>query len=344
MEETDSKPEEKIEEEGAPSTVASTGAVEGETSSEPEGAAPVTEPKEKRAFPGEVPMTFQETLERLPKKDRGDSRILTLMMQPILGALPNQVKKDLEAAVANQMFFSVAGATGLNILLNLFCYPVLLMLLAIGMNGVDVLFSQKINGLILLGFFIGFVEGFYRIKEGILQARPPEEMIFRGSFYGGPLTGLASWLAGRPKLLRDNPVPVEGFYGKGFVDKLERERRYGHAYTIEDLGEAYHLRLEFPRKVPDIALLASADLPSEMPDYDYDLTLKDGHFIVKGRCVDERVRRFSGGVGAFPAEFTTVIPLEEKVEGFSHRCEDKLLEVLLLKGKPDGEPVRPEPN
>ncbi len=289
-------------------------------------------------------MTFKEVLERIPAKQPGVASILTLLMQPILGALPNQVKKDLEVTVGNRIVFSAAAATGLNILLNLFGYPVLLMLVAIGLNGLDVVFSQKINGFVLLGISLGILEGFYRIKEGLLYAKPVEEMIFRASFYGGPLSVLAPWFAGRPKLLRDIPVPVEGFYGKGFVDKLERERRYGHAYTIEDLGVAYHLRLEFPRRVPEILLLEHSDLPSEMPDYDYDLTLKDGHFIVKGKLTDQRVRRFCGNVGAFPGEFTTVIPLDETVEGFSHRFENKLLEVLLLKGKFDGESVGVEQN
>jgi len=344
MEETDNKPEDKSAEEGASSPEATTQDSVEETPSETGGTTPATVSREQRTFPGEVPMTFQETLERIPMKERGGARILTLLMQPILGALPNQVKKDLEATVGNRKVFSATAATGVNILLNLFGYPVLLMLVAIGLHGVDVVFSQKINGFILLGLFIGFSEGFYRIKEGILHARPVEEMVLRGSFYGGPLTVLAPWFAGRPKLLRDIPVPVEGFYGKGFVDKLERERRYGHAYTIEDLGVAYHLRLEFPRRVPEIALLANSDLPSEMPDYDYDLTLKDGHFIVKGKLTDERVRRFCGGVGAFPAQFTTVIPLGEKVEAFSHRFKNKLLEVLLLKGKFNGESVGAEQN
>jgi len=336
MEETDNKPEDKSEEELASSPEATTqGDVEGAPSKTGK-ATQATASMEQRSFPGEVPMTFQETLDRIPIKEPGVASFLTLLMQPILGALPYQVKKDLEATVGNRIVFSTAAATGLNILLNLFAYPVLLMLVAVGLNGVDVVFSQEINGFVLLGISIGFLEGFYRIKEGILHARPVEEMIFRGSLYGGPLSVLAPWFAGGPKLLREIPVPVEGFYGKGFVDKLERERRYGHAYTIEDLGVAYHLRLEFPRRVPEIILLEHSDLPSEMPDYDYDLTLKDGHFIVKGKLTDQRVRRFCGNVGAFPGEFMTVIPLEERVEGFSHRFENKLLEVLLLKGKSNG--------
>ena len=111
----------------------------------------------------------------------------------------------------------------------------------------------------------------------------------------------------------------------------ERERRYGNVYTIEDRGGALLVRLEFPRRMPDIGIASRAKLPDEMPDYDYDLALQNGHFIIKGRCADENVRKISSSVGAFPPEFTTVISLSEKVVGFVHRFENKLLEVMLLK-------------
>jgi len=138
-------------------------------------------------------------------------------------------------------------------------------------------------------------------------------------------------LARRAGIIRNLPIPVDGFYAKGFIDKLERERRYGNVYTMEDRGDAFLFRLEFPRKIPDIGLPARSQLPDEMPDYDYDLSLRDGHFVVKGRCTDERIRKISSSIGAFPPEFTTVIPLSEKVIGFSHHFENKMLEVFLLK-------------
>jgi hypothetical protein len=68
-----------------------------------------------------------------------------------------------------------------------------------------------------------------------------------------------------------------------------------------------------------------------MPDYDYDLALKDGQLIVKGKCTDENVRKISSSFGAFPPEFTTAIPLQQRVAGFAHRFDNKLLQVLLLK-------------
>ena len=293
---------------------------------------PPKELKPVKHFPGELPQNFQDTMDKLQGSGRLGRRILIVLLQPILGALRDSVKRELEKVVAKTAFFNLPMATGLNIVLSMIAYPLVLMVLAVGMDGSEILFSQKINGFILLGSFFGLLEGGYRLREGILQAKPPEEMIFRGAFYGAPFSGVAkALLAGHGRMVRSIPVPVDGFYERGYVEKRERERRYGHAYTIEDLGEAYHLRLEFPRTVPDVGLPVRSELPEEMPDYDYDLVIKNGHFIIKARCSDERVRRLSGNAGAFPAEFTTVIPLQEKIKGFSHRSADQLLEIILLK-------------
>lgn len=289
---------------------------------------------EKR-FPDELPADFGELLLRIERKGPLKGwfpRILILVSQPLLGALPHRTKKELERAVG--FFFNTAGATGMNILLNMILYPVILLGIAAGLSGVDLLFSQSANSYILLGIALGFAEGAYRLREGLFQFKPPGEMSFGPALYGIPLSFvLTPLLERRAGIVRSGHVPVDGFYKKGFDEKLERERRYGNVYTLEDWGSAYYLRLEFPRVVPDIGLSVRTELPDEMPDYDYSLLLKDGHLVIRGRCSDERVRKISGNVGAFPAEFTTVIPLREKVEGLSHRYGDKILEILLLKAQ-----------
>src|SRR5438128_10254469 len=102
---------------------------------------------------------------------------------------------------------------------------------------------------------------------------------------------------------------------------------------MEDRGGAYLLRMEFPRRMPVIGLPDRLQLPDEMPDYDYDLALKNGQFIIKGKCTDERVRKISSSIGAFPPEFTTSSPLVERVLGFAHHFDNKLLQVFLLTAK-----------
>jgi len=291
--------------------------------------------KPDKHFPGEVSTSFREMLLQFESRSplaRTLPRIFIFVLQPLLGALPHQAQKDLERAVGNPVFFSATRATGLNILANMVLYPAILVGIVAATMGVDVLFSQKINIYLLIGLILGLLEAVYRLREGIFHVRPVEEVVFGAAAYGVPLSyALRQLMPSHAGIIRASTVPVDGFYEKGFTEKIDRQRRYGDVYTLEDWGKAYFLQLEFPRKMPEIGLPGRQELPDELPDYDYDLALKDGHFVVKGRCTDERVRRISSSIGAFPTEFTTVIPLRERIYGFSHRFENKLLEVLLLK-------------
>ena len=288
----------------------------------------------KKTFPNEVSESFEELSRQYGKAgflSKGLAKSLVILGQPLLGALPHESKKQIEAAVQSP-WFTVAGSTGLNIVHNAVIYPVVCMGVAVILHGPAVLFSQAINNYVLVGLLLAVAEGIYRLKDGILHAKPAEEMVFPAAIYGLPLgLFLRPFLAKHAGVVREIPIPVDGFYSRGFVEKLERERRYGNVYTVEDRGGALFLRLEFPRRLPDIGLPSRQQLPDEMPEYDYDLALKDSQFIVKGRCTDERVRKISSSIGAFPPEFTTIVPLKERVVGFAHHFENKLLEVLLLK-------------
>jgi len=245
--------------------------------------------------------------------------------------LPHSIKKRLEMAMQTPLF-TAAGSTGLNIVHNAVLYPLVCMAIAAATNGVQVILSQDINKYLVIGLLLATVEGVIRLKDGIFKAKPANEMTFLPSFYGVPLAMIADFLLAKyTGLVREIPVPIEGFYSKGFVDKLERERRYGNVYTVEDRGASYLVRMEFPRWIPDIGIASRTQLPDEMPDYDYDLLLQDEQLVVKGKCADEKVRKISSSVGAFPPEFTTVIPFRDRIVGLAHHFENKLLEVLLVK-------------
>jgi hypothetical protein len=297
---------------------------------------PKKEARPKKIFPNELPNDFGElaTQFRSSGKLSRVGRLLIALSQPVLGALPHKMKKDLESAVQNPVIFSVAGSTGLNIFLNAVLYPIVLMVLASAVEGAAVLFSQDINIFLFIGITLAVIEGVFRLRDGIFHVKPPEEMKFPAAIYGLPLAVLLQpLLTKQTGMVRNLPIPVDGFYSRGFVEKLERERRYGNVYTVEDRGGALLLRLEFPRWIPDIGVADRSQISDEMPDYDYDLALQDGQFIVRGSCTDERVRKISSSVGAFPPEFTTIIPLQDRIVGFAHKFENKLLEVFLLKDR-----------
>jgi hypothetical protein len=288
----------------------------------------------KKTFPKELPMGFDEASKKYGEgagSMPGALKAAIILLQPVLGALPHNAKKRIEEALQTPLF-TAAGSTAVNIVHNAVLYPLVFMAVAAALQGPRVIFSQDVNKYVLLGLLLATVEGLFRLKDGILRARPASEMTFPPSFYGAPLGIVVEpFLKKYTGLIRDVPVPVEGFYSKGFDDKLERERRYGNAYTVEDRGGAFLVRMEFPRSLPDIGIAKREQLPDELPDYDYELELQDGQLTVKGKCTDEAVRKISSSVGAFPPEFVTVIPFRQKTTGFAHRYENKILEVLVEK-------------
>jgi len=290
----------------------------------------------KKTFEKELPASFQEISAQFKSGGslgQGLGRTIVLLAQPVLGALPHNTKKRLEDAVQSPLF-TAAGSTGLNIVHNAVLYPLVCIAIAVLWHGPDIIFSQEINLYVLVGILLAAAEAVFRLRDGIFRVKPADEMRFPASIYGVPLSLiLQPFLERHAGIIRDTPIPVDGFYSKGFVEKLERERRYGNVYTVEDRGDAFLLRMEFPRRAPDIDLAGNSKVPEEMPDYDYDLALVDGQFVIKGKCTDEQVRRISSSVGAFPPAFTTIIPLREKVVGFAHHFENKLLEVFLVKDR-----------
>ena len=288
-------------------------------------------PREPKVFPGQLPMGFDDLAQRIQTSESSLLRVAVMLSQPLLGALPAESRDDV-AELAGRPYFIGAAATALNMILNMLVYPVAFVVVGVMVEGLGLAFGKGVNMYILVGFLVALAEVLYRLRYSIFRAVPVEEVTVSGALYGAPLTVLLRpLLAHKGKLLRRIPVPVEGFYDARFVEKLERERRYGHAYTVEDLGKAYHLRLEFPTQVPRLGITISSSLPRRMPDYDYDLLLKEGQLIVRGRLLDERVRKVSSSIGAFPPEFTTVIPLQDRVYGFAHHLGSKVLDVLLLK-------------
>jgi hypothetical protein len=300
----------------------------------PKPAAIKSPPRPKKTFPKELPISFEEAEKQYAGEHSqitGGARQAVILLQPVIGALPHGIKKRLEIALQTPLF-TAAGSTAVNIVHNAVLYPIAFIAIAAIINGPEIIFSQDINKYILIGLLLAGIEGLVRLKDGIFGAKSSNEMKFLASFYGAPLGILAAPLLERyTGLVRDIPVPVQGFYSEGFVDKLERERRYGNVYTVENRGKSFLVRMEFPRYVPDIGIADRAPLPDEMPDYDYDLTLGDEELIIKGKCTDENVRKISSSIGAFPPEFTTVIPLHERIAGFTHHFDNKVLEVLLVK-------------
>jgi hypothetical protein len=128
-------------------------------------------------------------------------------------------------------------------------------------------------------------------------------------------------------------VPVDGFYGREFEAKRERERRYGEVYFVEEFDRGYYIRLELPRKIPPSAAREDLSIGDAMPDYDIRVSLDPDTVTIRGSVVDPELRAVCGISPAFPADFRTQIPLQGPLDGFRQSYRDKILELAVLKAE-----------
>ena len=252
--------------------------------------------------------------------------------EPVLGAMPDSVKADLERAVGTTGGFSRVRSTALNMIFNLILYPALLTAFAVAVLG-DRLFSQSTGGWIMLGVLVAAGEAAWRLREGVIHAKPADELTYRGCWYGLALAPLGSILvrAGGAGRRTERKVAFDGFEGTMHEDKTERDRRYGTVYTVAEYANAYLVRLEMPRMLPPSSLKRLWNLPDEMPDYDYNLLLGDNVITISASVRGETIRRLSYVSSSFPADFTTRIEFGKPVDAFKHRMRDKVLEVVVFK-------------
>ncbi|MCS6926688.1 MAG: hypothetical protein NZ578_12380, partial [Candidatus Binatia bacterium] len=230
-------------------------------------------------------------------------------------------------------FFHTATATGLNVLLNLLLYPTILLGVYATVLGGEI-FSQGGNKWIFLGLVLATGETLVRLRELFFHGVPPGQATLRGAFYGlllAPLVApfLSIAVGARPP--EKGEIAVEGYYSPEFDEKTERARRYGEVYTVEEFGNAYLIRMELPRRVPVSAAKRELGIGDDMPDYEYDLSLNDGTFVIKGKLTDPQIRKLAAVSPAFPPDFTKQIELGAPAASFKHRYRDKVLEVVVFK-------------
>jgi ferredoxin len=289
-------------------------------------------------FAGELDDDFDAVLARVDTATVSTApvpvQIALRLAEPLLGAMPDGVKRNLEEAVGNAAGFSRIRATALNMTLNLILYPSILTAFSVLALG-DSLFSLATRGWILLGVLIASGEAAWRLREGILHGKPAFELTYRGCWYGLALAPLGQILARGPRLKRvERKIAFDGFSVDLYDEKLERDRRYGTVYTVNEYANAYLVRLEMPRKLPPSSLKRLWNLPDELPDYDYSIALGDGVLTINASVRGDALRRVTYVSPAFPPDFMTRIDFDKPVASFKHRLRSKVLEVIVLKGEP----------
>ncbi|MGH7778876.1 MAG: hypothetical protein ACREQR_03500, partial [Candidatus Binataceae bacterium] len=295
-------------------------------------------PLGEKHFAGELEENFDTVLEWVDTAPVSRAplpvRIALRLGEPVLGAMPDFIKASLEAAVGSTAAFSRARSTALNLILNSILYPAIFIAISVLLIG-DPLFSLHTRGWILLGVLIAAGEAAWRLREGVVHAKPASELIYRGCWYGLALAPLGSLLTRGGRHKTERKVAFDGFETDIHDDKTERDRRYGTVYTVHEYANAYLVRLEMPRKMPASSLKRIWNLPDEMPDYDYNLALGDSVMAISASVRGEAIRKLSYVSSAFPADFLTRIEFGSAVATFKHRMRNKVLDVIVMKGESD---------
>ena len=332
-----------------------------ETFVKPEAADSGTEEtgKTKQKKQQGIPEEFVQLPEVPDSRLLAPFNLLVLLGQPILGAFSAKFKTQLEEMAGNPLVFSAAVSTGINSLINLTLYP--LILFFIGFQGQNAsLFASQGNLMIFLGIVIAITEGIYRFKDEFRSIE--EQPRYGAAFYGWIpsliatplLIGLRSALVATPAAQRTTlPGAVEMDGAIYFDDIKERYRRYGMVNQVAEMADYYRIEIEFPRWVPNSAAKKAYELPDRMPDYNYEIHLSSPYSIETtpalapettvtvqtrlpidpktGQMEDPRFENVVGRTSSFPNGFTSIFPIQAQPEDFHASYRNRVLEIIVPK-------------
>ena len=304
-----------------------------------------------------IPEEFVQIPDVPDSRLRAPYNVLTMLLQPFLGAFSASFKARLEEMAGNGVVFSAAVSTGINSLINLTLYP--LVLFFIGFQGqTPDLFSSRGNLMIFLGIVIAITEGIYRFKDEFSST--VEQPRYGAAFYGWIMSlvatplliGLRSALVTAPAAPRTTVPGAVDIDGAIYADDIkERYRRYGMINQVSEMANHYRIEIEFPRWVPNSSMKKTFNLPDRMPDYDYEVHLSAPYSIdatptsettvtvqtqlpvnpKTGAMEDPRFENVVGRASSFPNGFTSIFPIQAQPEDFYTHYRNRVLEIIVPK-------------
>jgi ferredoxin len=114
-------------------------------------------------------------------------------------------------------------------------------------------------------------------------------------------------------------------------NELERDRRYGRDYTIEEQKGHVRIRFSFPTRVPAVRDRFRYGLPERMPRYRHHVQVQGRTLLVAGWLTDPKIRSLTHTSSSFPAQFMTTLEMEEDLCGMASRYDAHSdLEIVLF--------------
>lgn len=307
-----------------------------------------------------VPEEFVQLPDAITSSLRAPLGLLTMLGQPIFGAFSAKFKAQLEEMAGNPWVFSAAISTGINCLINLILYPLVLFFIRTKGDSAS-LFTPTGNLMIFLGIVIAIAEGTFRFKAELTSTPDDEQSQYGASFYGWVpslfatplLKAMRSVLVNDPAVQRTTMPGAVQTDGAIFSDDIkERYRRYGMVNRILETADYYRIEIEFPRWVPSSAAKETYDLPDRMPHYDYEVYLSSPYapdaipapesvVTVQTQLprdpekptqfVDPRFEKVVGRTSSFPDGFRNIFSIPGQPEDFHAKYRNRMLEIVIPK-------------
>lgn len=307
-----------------------------------------------------VPEEFVQLPDAVGSSLRAPLGLLTMLGQPILGAFSASFKAQLEEMAGNPRVFSAAVSTGINSLINLILYPLLLFFIGMKQGGYG-FFTPAGNFMIFLGIVIAIAEGMFRFKSELTSTADDEQSRYGASFYGWVpsllatplLKAVRSALVKAPEAQRATMPGAVQTDGAVYSDDIkERYRRYGMVNRVLEMADYYQIEIEFPRWVPNSAAKETNQLPDRMPHYDYEVYLSSPYapdatptsesvVTVQTQLprdpkkpqqfADPRFEKVVGRTSSFPDGFRNIFPIPGQPEDFHAKYRNRMLEIVVPK-------------
>lgn len=307
-----------------------------------------------------VPEEFVQLPDSVGLSLRQPFALMTMLGQPLLGAFSAKFKTELEGMAGKPWVFSSAISTGINSLINLILYPLVLFFIGMQQGGFG-LFSSQGNLMLFLGIVIAIAEGVFRFRDELTTTPDAEEARYGASFYGWfpsliatpLLKGLRSALVkapAEPRTTMPGAVQTEGTIYSD--DITERYRRYGMVNRVSELADHYRIEIEFPRWVPNSSAKETFELPDRMPDYAYEVYLssvyapetsptQESVVTVQTQLprdiknpkqfADPRFEKVVGRTSSFPDGFRNIFTIPGQPEDFYSKYQNRMLEIIVPK-------------
>lgn len=307
-----------------------------------------------------VPEEFVQLPDAVGSSLRAPLGLLTMLGQPILGAFSASFKEQLEEMAGNPRVFSAAVSTGINSLINLILYPLVLFFIGMKQGGYG-FFTPAGNFMIFLGIVIAIAEGMFRFKSELTSTADDEQSRYGASFYGWVpslfatplLKAVRSALIKAPEAQRATMPGAVQTDGSIFSDDIkERYRRYGMVNRVLEMADYYQIEIEFPQWVPNSAAKETYRLPDRMPHYDYEVFLSSPYapdatptsesvVTVQTQLprdpkkpqqfADPRFEKVVGRTSSFPDGFRNIFPIPGQPEDFHAKYRNRMLEIVVPK-------------